>query len=1374
MNFLSFQILSLLRNNIIMFYSLLIMLLFWSPVTAQENFQYNQKFDMSDGLSSTQLTFCYHDSRGIIWMGTSYGVNSYDGTKITSYTEEEGLLHNYVLNITEDDLGNIWVTSGDFSSNNYFISIIDPVNGQILSMEEYLISPTPFTSSYVQYIGLCNGSMLLMQKIDHQITFYELKERKTKELFSTNFIGEIVSDKNTRYRVHTLWKNNYGGVSFVVTYPRDENKYHNVKMISMDMEGNITRNETMYGGMFLHSFYHENKVRHCGYNKEMSKFYLYDDDRLINIIAYDGQKRISHRINMEHVISLYHETGELTFLESTGNEIKKKYSLDENLSRSIGDVFFDNLNGLWFSSDESIMRMHFRQKKFITYQKNKENGYGNSIRGITKNETGEVYFASQEGLNFIDRDSIKLIGDHDLKLPIHGALGMCQTDQQIYIGSEFKGLLEYSFETKKIQIYPFKNTSYKLLWQPYVDRYDNVWIGAEGLYKLNKRQKIVEYVNENSQLFALRNSIIYNFTNSETGTWLSTSDGLFLVDLKNEKILAHYNSEKTSKYYLPLKNCVHLHIDMNGIFWIATKGQGLVKWDPNTGTYDSFTKAKSGLSHNVLYAVYEDDYGTLWLPSNFGLMRFDKNSKNITTYLKEDGIPNNEFNTTAHHQDEQGYMYFGTINGMVKFHPRDFSNEKVIDPFLLTNVYHVNKENDQRTTITEEILNSNKVVIRPEQKSMNLEFALINFEKKNGNIYSYRLKGLQENWSYINDGNVQLAGLPYGNYKLEIRAKAPGSSTWVSYSNPIDIYVQKPFYLTWWFILLIVSSLIGLASFLIKRKTKAFEQRQAELEEIVRERTEEISLQAEELKVLDEVKNNFFANISHELRTPLTLILGPLSFILDNPVALDDSIIRQQLSVMQRNGKNLLHLIEEILDLSKLEANKLELDKEAINIKEFFEFVFYVFEPQFQNLGIKYHLEIEVDDQKSILMDRKKMEKVLNNFLSNSIKFTPAGESIHLSVKENNKVLLIKVSDTGKGIHEKDLPHIFDRFYQTKQADQKLYGGTGIGLALVKEFANLMEADVFAESTIGQGSSFYFNLPMEEVEIKRRDLIKTDEATAEEEIIFENKNFKILIVEDNLDMRTFIYQLLNREYTNVLTAENGAKALELIKEHKTEIDLIVSDIMMPEMDGLELVKQTKRIAELSSIPFIMLTALASERDKLSALTTGIDDYLTKPFSVPELLVRVKNMLINSHLRKEWWANENGNQNINPKRIKTPPNPEVRLNKHDLKLFEEIQAYIVQHMQEGNLEIEFLAKQFHISVRQLHRKIKSISGMSPAKFIKEVQLQKARRLLEDGDFVSIGDVAYKVGFEQAATFSTVFKKRFGVSPSNYKKITFKGV
>ncbi|MCP4441240.1 MAG: response regulator, partial [Aureispira sp.] len=456
----------------------------------------------------------------------------------------------------------------------------------------------------------------------------------------------------------------------------------------------------------------------------------------------------------------------------------------------------------------------------------------------------------------------------------------------------------------------------------------------------------------------------------------------------------------------------------------------------------------------------------------------------------------------------------------------------------------------------------------------------------------------------------------------------------------------------------------------------------------------------------------------------------------------------------------------------------LDLKEEATPVSQFFEHIFSVFEPQLQNQQLDYELNIQLEDENlHLFLDRNKLEKIVNNFLSNAIKFTSKPGKVTLTIIEETAILKILVSDTGKGVHPNDLPHIFERFYQSKQPDVMAYGGTGIGLALVSEFANLMNGKAYAESSLGEGSHFFFELPKKiaspQVLLNISDQLEEDQNTELIDAI--GTDFNILVVEDNHDMRNFVVSLLKKRY-KVLSAKNGLEGLEQLSNPNNHIHLVISDVMMPEMDGLTMLKHIKSSDKGRGIPVIMLTALAAEQDKLQALTVGVDDYLTKPFSVQELLIRVQNLLYNYVQRKNWFKTEGLELISSPQQKTAQP-------KTQQKELEEAIPSISIEEQEWLKEVETYAKtgignrQFNatqlylfmnMTEQTFRRHLRKLTGMTANKYIRELRLQEARKLLEQKKYSSIQQICSSIGFSTPKYFSKQFKERFGKNPSEYLK------
>ena len=540
-------------------------------------------------------------------------------------------------------------------------------------------------------------------------------------------------------------------------------------------------------------------------------------------------------------------------------------------------------------------------------------------------------------------------------------------------------------------------------------------------------------------------------------------------------------------------------------------------------------------------------------------------------------------------------------------------------------------------------------------------------------------------------------------------------------------------------------------------------------------------IQKQELEKLDQVKSHFFSNISHELRTPLTLISSPLETLIDySKKESSNSYIISNLELIQRNAKSLKGLVNDILDLSKLESNKLDLQEESISVLGLLKRISSSFDSLAEHNNIKYITSFEQLPNTRLLLDSAKVEKILNNLLSNAIKNTSANGTVKLIAlkKENN--LVIEVNDSGHGIPNSDLPHIFDRFFQSKQPKISNQGGTGIGLALAKELTHLMKGEIIVKSTLGIGSTFSIILPYKQVsssvkveqnnEIEDGEIdqeIKLDHLVLnkESQIIKENN---ILIVEDNPDMQQFIASLLYNKYHTFL-ANNGIEALELLKKQK--IDLIISDVMMPEMDGYTLLQNIKTNDSYRHISVIMLTALGNDTNKLKALILGVDDYLLKPFSPQELLARCHNLLErsiereqiqNDHLQEDTIAITNIDTDMESKELLTI----THINRSEVEWIQEVEVIIRKELENSTFLLTDLADHFNLSKRQFQRKIKKITGLAPKKYQQEIALQKARELLEDGSYENTTAIAYSIGMSHVTRFSKLYEARFGKRPSEY--------
>ncbi len=551
----------------------------------------------------------------------------------------------------------------------------------------------------------------------------------------------------------------------------------------------------------------------------------------------------------------------------------------------------------------------------------------------------------------------------------------------------------------------------------------------------------------------------------------------------------------------------------------------------------------------------------------------------------------------------------------------------------------------------------------------------------------------------------------------------------------------------------------------------------------LRKANEMTQKQEAQLRTLDVAKTRFFANISHELRTPLTLILGPLSILLKNARLDNAALTNAQLA--HTNAQNLLKLVNEILDLSKLESGKMKVQETTVRFQPFISRLVSAFESHAEYLGIHYQLEYKAAERLRLCIDAEKLTQIVNNLLSNALKFTPRGGSISVKIEDFSNVLRLTVSDTGRGIHPDDLPHVFNRFYQTNQADAPIEGGTGIGLALCRELADVMGGRIWVESEYGKGSQFYVEFPKKEVlgvgeeDVDLQNLLPSTRdvnlvpfvPNTEENVVTglgslqgllslpSNPSTKtILIVEDNHDLRTYIADILRGSNYQVLETKNGLEALDLLQELEAKQQLpqlILSDIMMPVMDGFQLLKVLKDRPFFQQIPVVMLTARADIRDKLTALRIGVDDYLLKPFDEEELIVRIENLLKNKAVREKEVLSD----------IEEPEKPTPLISEPDRMWLENFEQYVQKNFASDVLSVSMLAEAFYMSESTLLRQLKRLTGLTPVQYLQEIRLNEARHLLENRQYDSITQVASKVGYADTRSFSRSFKQRFGKLPSD---------
>ncbi|MEZ5039624.1 MAG: response regulator [Saprospiraceae bacterium] len=688
--------------------------------------------------------------------------------------------------------------------------------------------------------------------------------------------------------------------------------------------------------------------------------------------------------------------------------------------------------------------------------------------------------------------------------------------------------------------------------------------------------------------------------------------------------------------------------------------------------------------------------------------------------------------------------------------------------------------------LTEQLKKEGSIVLKPHDKAFVLEVGFLDKKPPIILTYAYRLKGLDHEWRHHQQGEIRIYDLPAGKYEMEVKAQL-ANGHWLPDSLTLSITVQQPFYGQTWFklvsllfFLFLIGGWIHLRNVQNKSETLRLEARVAMRTSELQRDKQIIEQQAEALRALDAMKSRFFANISHELRTPLTLILGPVSHLLARQPA--DTRDITSLTLIKQHAQKLLDLVNEILDLSKIESGKLQLEKKVIPIVPFLKRLVESFESLAQYQDIQLDFNCDILPETCFLLDGPKLEKIVTNLISNALKFTPCGGQVVMNIQKKDQCLLLEVVDNGTGIHPDDLPYVFDRFYQSGQLNYKAEGGTGIGLALSMELAHLMQAKLWVQSDYGKGAHFFLEIPYQEANPSPAEMVipaerkewagfSTNELLSASAPSSSAKRQKVLVVEDNQDMQLYLKVILEPHFQLVL-AKNGEEALLVLEDNASaEIDLIISDVMMPVMDGFTLLQELKRHAKWQLIPVIMLTARAAEEDRMAALRVGVDDYILKPFQPEELLIRSQNILKNDQVRKKYLqslavlttvAASDQVESTLQKQI-APPGLSPQ---NDAIWLAKLKENVKQHLHSFDFNIDELAYQLAISRRHLSRKVKSLTGLTVNQYIQEIRLQEARHLLESEAITSVKAVAYRLGMKDVKYFSKLYIQRFGKRPSDF--------
>ena len=888
------------------------------------------------------------------------------------------------------------------------------------------------------------------------------------------------------------------------------------------------------------------------------------------------------------------------------------------------------------------------------------------------------------------------------------------------------------------------------------DRKNNIWIATRvGLFLKPRKKKEIEF-------FDYSFGAITGITEDTKGNiWISSNEtGLYEIPISGYKIMKsnikRYGKEDHESGY---DNIEAICADLNGNLYIGTKESKIIHYDVSIKKFTDISKHFKMIEEGILDIV-ADDYGHIWISTNKRIIEYNPTNSASRYYTENDGLLVNSFLPGSTFKNKNGKVLFGGNRGISIFTPsEELSGKPQSIPTFVTDVKINNQSvfsnnDNEKFNILTQTLN-----LAPDDKNIEIEFSSLNYSFPDKVKYAYKMDGIDDEWVYTeNDRQFAIYNkIKKGKRTFHIKV-SDENGLWSKESSLLKVHQYPAFYETWWafaiYIVLIMAVII-LTYVTIKNRIKL--RNELRIAQIEKEKSEELT----------QTKLRYFTNISHDFLTPLTII----SCLIDD-IEITYKDKSEEFDTMRSNINRLKRLLQQVLDFRKMESGNMKLKISHGDIVTFIKDVCYTnFIPLMKRKDIKFSFQA-TPHQIEAYFDADKIDKIIYNMLSNAFKYTPEGGEVKVEIKQFEKhghpYIKIKVIDTGIGIAPEDLNKIFTRFYTKK--DGETHDTNGIGLSLTKDLLELHHGSIKVESKLKEGTTFIIVIPIDKasyssaelgkaspvaINEKKIDLLSLDEQkTTTDKKENEKRKKIVLVVEDNEELLTLMRNILSKSYT-ILTARNGLKALEVLKDN--EVDIIISDVMMPEMDGLELTRTLKKNLETSHIPIILLTAKNSTEDRIECYNAGADGYISKPFELKVLDARINNFISNKQDKQTEFKKD---VEIN---ISTLEYPSL-----DEQFLQSSIQIIENRLSDVDFDVNTFAESLHMSKSSLYRKIKTMTGLSPNEFIRNIRLKHACQMLNDQS-ISISEVAYNVGFSDPKYFTLCFKNEFGTTPSEYQKI-----
>lgn len=1304
------------------------------------------------GLSNNYVTAMAQDAKGCIWMTTESGLNQFDGYTITTYKSNNSNLKEEALNTIyyNQKENRLWI-GGKFNGlyimdcADYTIHYLPEINNKALGNIGYITSSAdgglwlaPYAGELVHYDG---RKFKRIHTKNTAITAAEKRclfdDGKGNVYIGYNHNGLDIIDLKTRTKQH-----------FSAIQGNDSSLPGNsVYAIFRDSKNNIWLGTNLGLSLFNPVSRTFTTFRHSAGNLySIAADHIYDIKEMTN-----GELWIASDIGGISILNI----NDLTFKKPS--EIRFRNILPTNSpnglsSGNIRSLLMDKAGNIYIGNYGSgVDFIGHEQPLFetIPYMTSGQYPKPKPVWGLCLDRQNRLWAGSEDEIirfeNNLPKERINITPA--LNRPYGQVFTMIDAgDGNLLLGIYDDGLLKFNMATHHISSLPLKKKNTDVI-TCYKDKDKSIYIGTEdGLYHYKNGQLEKSILNA-----SIGDKSIYGIVRDRQGKlWIASySSGITVFD-KNNRLVTEVNVGKG--FCSDAIN--HLMMDSKGRIWAATRnGIGYI---PDTNHPERFFSYgyRQKLSDNFVRSIQEDADGNIWISTNNGISLWNKREQQFDNYNYRDGIPLGNFIEGSSVRATDGTLYFGSLNGICHFDPRQLLSDRPIPPVQIISCKGLNGQIDSRNDETIIPFTENGIRLPHNRNSFRISFSVPDYALSQQVEYAYRIKGLENKWTNtLGENTITFRNLPHGHYTFQVKARLKNQKWDEAHIATLHIYINPPLWWTWYakafYILLL---LLGIAFWLHVYKRRLQLKSDLEVEKKKNENEQE----------LNEERLRFYTNITHELRTPLTLILGPLEDLTNDQQL--PAHYQPRMKVIYNSARRLLALINQLLEFRKTETQNRQLTVTKEDLGQLVTEIGLRFKELNRNQNVRFN--IQVDTAGTVLyFDRDIITTILNNLLSNAVKYTPEGSiSLYLhnvEGEEGTPYTEIVVSDTGYGIAREVLPHIFDRYYQVKGRHQA--SGTGIGLALVRSLVHLHEGLLYVDSEPGKGTTFTIRLKTDATYPKAlHEEKKTVPESPEEEPYPQetaDRQTIVLVIEDNDDIRDYIASSFDPSF-KVLTAANGKDGWE--QAERAIPDIIISDIMMPMMDGIELCRNVKEDIRTSHIPVILLTAKDSLQDKEEGYDSGADSYLTKPFSAKLLFSRVHNLL--ESRRKLAALISNSPAGMLYRAVGHRP---AGLNKVSEEFLKKFVTIVEDNITKEELDMPFMADKMNMSHSTLYRKIKSLTGKSGNEYIRNIKLNYSIRLMQEKG-LTISEAAYNSGFNDISYYRRCFKKQYGMLPSEYIK------